>query len=63
MTTPLVKTLINEQLDDLGAVVIIRHGLPFNEVIGEPRSTRVVDLKHRLGATMKGRRIVVRVRP
>lgn len=62
MTTPLVKSLIDEQIEDQDAVLIIRHGMPFNEVIGQPRTALVADLKKRLGATMKGRRIVVRVR-
>ncbi|WNW10101.1 hypothetical protein RRX38_02705 [Pseudomonas sp. DTU_2021_1001937_2_SI_NGA_ILE_001] len=63
MTTPPVKSLVDEQIEDLDAVVIIRHGVPFHEVIGQPRETLVVDLKQQLGATMKGRRIAVRVRP
>ena len=38
-------------------------GLPFNEVIGQPRERKVSSLKQRLAASMKGGRIAVRVRP
>ncbi|QKZ05861.1 hypothetical protein [Pseudomonas eucalypticola] len=64
MSTAAVKTLIDEQLDDIERrIAILGFGLPFNEVIGQPREMLVCDLKRRLAPSMKGRRIVVRVRP
>lgn len=64
MTTSPVKTLIDEQLEEIEAkLVLLGFGLPFNEVIGKPREMRVVNLPQRLAATMKGGRIAVRVRP
>lgn len=64
MTTSPVKTLIDEQLDEIESkLVLLGFGLPFNEVIGKPREMRVVNLPQRLAATMKGGRIAVRVRP
>lgn len=63
-TTPVVKTLIDEQLDGIErTIAILGFGLPFNEVIGQPREMLVGDLKQRLAPTQKGRRIAVRVRP
>lgn len=64
MTTPIVKTIIDEQLEQIErTLAVISFGLPFNEVIGLPRDTPVSSLRRHLSATMKGRRIVVRVRP
>jgi hypothetical protein len=64
MSTAPVKTLIDEQLDDIQRrTAIIGYGMPFNEVIGRSRDERVADLPRRLTATMQGRRIAVRVRP
>jgi hypothetical protein len=63
MSQPIVKTLIDEQLDGIErTIAIIGFGQPFNEVIGQPREMLVVDLKQRLAPTQKGRRIAVRVR-
>lgn len=60
MTT---STLVDEQIAVIERqFAIIRFGLPFNEVIGLPRETRVVDLKRSLAPSMKGGRISVRVR-
>ncbi|MBV4518496.1 hypothetical protein KVG88_00340 [Pseudomonas sp. SWRI74] len=64
MSTPPVKTLIDEQLDDIERrIAILGFGIPFNEVIGRQRDELVADLPRRLAATMKGGRIVVRARP
>jgi hypothetical protein len=64
MTTSPVKSLIDEQLDEIESkLVLLDFGLPFNEVIGRPRDTLVANLPQRLAATMKGGRIAVRVRP
>lgn len=64
MTTSPVKTLIDEQLDEIDrSLAIIRFGLPFNEVICRPREFLVSALPQRLAPTMKGGRIAVRVRP
>ena len=64
MSTPLVKTLIDEQLDDIERkIAVLGFGLPFNEVIGRRRDELVASLPQRLAATMKGGRIAVRVRP
>ena len=64
MTTPVVKTLIDDQLDDIERrIAILGFGLPFNEVIGRKREDLVRDLPQRLAPTMKGGRIAVRVRP
>jgi hypothetical protein len=63
MTTAPVKTLIDEQLDDIERKIdLLGFGLPFNEVIGRKREELVVNLPQRLAPTMKGRRIAVRVR-
>lgn len=63
MTTPPVKTLIDEQLDDIERkIAVLGFGLPFNEVIGRQREELVASLPRRLAATMKGGRIAVRVR-
>ena len=63
MTTPIVKSLIDEQLDDIERkLAVMGFGLPFNEIIGLPREMLVSDLKQRLAPSMKGRRIAVRVR-
>jgi len=63
MTTPPVKSLIDEQLDEIESkLVLLGFGLPFNEVIGQPRERAVASLPQRLAATMKGGRIAVRVR-
>jgi hypothetical protein len=64
MSTPIVKSLIDEQIDDIERkLAVMGFGLPFNEVLGLPREMRVCDLKQRLAPSMKGRRIAVRVRP
>ncbi len=64
MTTSPVKTLIDEQLDDIERkIAVLGFGLPFNEVIGRSREELVANLPQRLAPTMKGRRIAVRVRP
>jgi hypothetical protein len=64
MSTAPVKSLIDEQLDEIEAkLVMLGFGLPFNEVIGQPRERAVASLPQRLAPTMKGGRIAVRVRP
>jgi hypothetical protein len=64
MSTAPVKSLIDEQLDDIDRKLsVMGFGLPFNEIIGKPREMLVCDLKQRLAPSMKGRRIAVRVRP
>ena len=64
MTTPLVKTLADEQLEDIKRrIAILGFGLPFNEVIGRKREDLVDNLPQRLSVTMKGGRIAVRARP
>ncbi|WP_130931629.1 hypothetical protein [Pseudomonas sp. Sample_24] len=64
MSTPLVKSLIDEQLDDIERkIALLGFGLPFNEVIGRQREDLVANLPQRLAPTMKGGRIAVRVRP
>ncbi|PYY71207.1 hypothetical protein CRX42_07260 [Pseudomonas jessenii] len=64
MTTPIVKSLIDKQLDDIERkIALLGFGLPFNEVIGRKREELVANLPQRLAATMKGGRIAVRVRP
>jgi hypothetical protein len=64
MTTPIVKSLIDEQMDDIERrIAILGFGLPFNEVIGRKREDLVRDLNAPLSVTMKGGRIAVRVRP
>jgi hypothetical protein len=64
MTTSPVKSLIDEQLDEIDSkLIMLGFGLPFNEVIGQPRERTVDSLPKRLAATMKGGRIAVRVRP
>lgn len=64
MTTPIVTTLVDEQLADIERkIAIIGFGLPFNEVIGRKREDLVQDLPQRLSVTMKGGRIAARVRP
>lgn len=64
MSTAPVKTLIDEQLDEIESkLVLLGFGLPFNELIGRPREDLVTSLPRRLAATMKGGRIAVRLRP
>ncbi|MEX0292497.1 hypothetical protein AAH995_04020 [Pseudomonas putida] len=64
MSTAPVKSLIDEQLEQIErTLAVISFGLPFNEVIGLPRDVPVASLRRKLSATMKGRRIAVRVRP
>jgi hypothetical protein len=64
MTTPPVKTFLDEQLDDIERrIAILGFGLPFNEVIGRKREDLVDNLPQRLSVTMKGGRIAVRARP
>lgn len=63
MTTAPVKSLIDEQIEEIErSFAIIRFGLPFNEVIGRPREFLVNDLPRKLAVTMKGGRIAVRAR-
>lgn len=64
MSTPIVKSLIDEQMEDLERrIAILGFGLPFNEVIGRKREDLVKDLPQRLAVTMKGGRIAARIRP
>jgi hypothetical protein len=64
MSTPIVKTLNEELIDDIERrIAILGFGLPFNEVIGRKREELVSSLPQRLAPTMKGGRIAVRVRP
>ncbi|MCE0464862.1 hypothetical protein [Pseudomonas uvaldensis] len=64
MSTAPVKSLIDEQMDDIERrIAILGFGLPFNEVIGRKREDLVRDLKAPLAVTMKGGRIAVRIRP
>jgi len=64
MSTAPVKSLIDEQLDDIeNKIALLGFGLPFNEVIGRKREDLVQDLPQRLAPSMKGKRIAVRVRP
>ncbi|MBC3375757.1 hypothetical protein HU762_17545 [Pseudomonas sp. SWRI92] len=64
MSTPIVKSLIDEQMDDIERrIAMLGFGLPFNEVIGREREDLVKDLPQRLAVTMKGGRISARVRP
>lgn len=64
MTTAPVKSLIDEQLEQIErSLAVISFGLPFSEAVGLPRDTAVQSLTRSLGVTMKGRRIVIRVRP
>jgi len=63
MTTPIVKSLIDEQMEDIERrIAILGFGLPFNEVIGRKREDLVKDLSVPLSVTMKGGRIAVRAR-
>lgn len=64
MSAPIVKSLIDEQMDDIERrIAILGFGLPFNEVIGRKREDLVKDLEAPLSVIMKGGRIAVRVRP
>jgi hypothetical protein len=64
MSTAPVKSLIDEQVDDIERkLALLGFGLPFNEVIGRGREELVASLPQRLAPTMKGGRIAVRVRP
>jgi hypothetical protein len=64
MSTAPVKSLIDEQLDDIEQkIALLGFGLPFNEVIGRKREDLVDSLPQRLSVTMKGGRIAVRARP
>jgi hypothetical protein len=63
MSTAPVKSLIDEQLDEIESkLVLLGFGLPFNEVIGRKREELVASLPQRLSAIMKGGRIAVRTR-
>jgi hypothetical protein len=63
MTTPVIKSLIDEELELIERrISIIRFGLPFNEVIGRGRDELVADLPAQLAASQKGKRIAVRER-
>jgi len=64
MTTPIVTTLVDEQLADIERkIAVLGFGLPFNEVIGRKREDLVDNLPQRLSVIMKGGRIAVRARP
>jgi len=64
MSTAPVKSLIDEQMDEIERkIAILGFGLPFNEVIGRKREDLVKDLDAPLSVIMKGGRIAVRVRP
>lgn len=64
MSTAPVKSLIDEQLEDIEhKIALLGFGLPFNEVIGRKREDLVDSLPQRLSVTMKGGRIAVRARP
>jgi len=64
MSTAPVKSLIDEQLDDIeNKIALLGFGLPFNEVIGRKREDLVANLPQRLAPSMKGKRIAVKVRP
>jgi hypothetical protein len=64
MTTAPVKSLAEENLDDIERrIAILGFGLPFNELIGRKREDLVRDLPQRLAPTMKGGGIAMRVRP
>ena len=63
MSTAPVKSLIDEQIDEIESkLIMLGFGLPFNELIGRKREERVEDLPQRLAVTMKGGRVAVRVR-
>ena len=63
MSTAPVKSLIDEQLEDIEhKIALLGFGLPFNEVIGRKREDLVDNLPQRLSVTMKGGRIAVRAR-
>ena len=64
MSTAPVKSLIDEQLEDIEhKIALLGFGLPFNEVIGRKLEDLVASLPQRLAPSMKGKRIAVRVRP
>lgn len=64
MSTPIVKSLVDEQLDEIERrIALLGFGLPFNELIGRKREELVANLPQRLAPSMKGKRIAVRVRP
>lgn len=64
MSTAPVKSLIDEQLEDIEhKIALLGFGLPFNEVIGRRREDLVANLPQRLAPSMKGKQIAVRVRP
>lgn len=64
MSTAPIKSLIDEQIEQIErTLAVISFGIPFYEAVGLPRETPVASLPRRLSATMKGRRIAVRVRP
>jgi len=64
MSTAPVKSLIDEQLDDIeNKIALLGFGLPFNEVIGRKREELVSNLPQRLAPSMKGKRIAVKIRP
>lgn len=63
MSTAPVKSLIDEQLEEIGhKITLLGFGLPFNEVIGRRREDLVANLPQRLAPSMQGKRIAVRVR-
>lgn len=63
MSTPIVKSLIDEEIEGIERrLAIIAFGLPFNEVIGRGREFLVADLPVQLTAIQKGKRIAVRAR-
>jgi len=54
-------TIIEVELNER-TPALVGFGIPFNEVLGQPREFLVADLPRQLAATMKGGRIAVRVR-
>lgn len=64
MTTPIVKSLIDEQLESIErSLGIIEVSTQIYGLLGMPRDFRVCDLPREMAATQKGNRIAVRARP
>jgi hypothetical protein len=63
-TTPIVKSLIDEQLESIErSLGIIEVSTQIYGLLGMPRDFRVCDLPKKMAATQKGNRIAVRARP
>ncbi|MGA3827259.1 hypothetical protein [Pseudomonas chlororaphis] len=62
MSTPPVKTLIDEQIEDIERKLQIIGFVAVPEELA-PREFPVASLPQRLAPTMKGGRIAVRIRP